>query len=137
MNVLPSWLIEVSNGVLFLLVLAMTAFALVYLVTKLRECGGTWMRVYVEAKAAIALMVFLIGVDIGVFVRWWFRTMQNHGIDPRPYIALGTTLVIVGTVVAIWGGMCWIKVITPVRFPRGTWFLVGVAAIAIATMMAF
>ena len=45
MNVLPSWLIEVSNGVLFLLVLAMTLFALLYLVTKLRECGGSWLRV--------------------------------------------------------------------------------------------
>lgn len=136
MNLLPSWLLEVSNGILFLLVLVMTFFQLLYLVRELLDCGS-FRHVYVECKAAIALSVFLIGVDICVFVRWWFRNMQNHGIDPRPYVDVGTTLVIVGTAVAIWGGICWIKVITPGRYPRGTWLAIATAAIGLSAFMAF
>ena len=135
MNALPSWLVEASNGMLLIILMWMIIFDAIYLVYKLRECLS-FRVLYVESKAAIALMVVLLGFEAHTFVRWWFRHMQNQGVDPESYRDLGIFLLVAGTAMGVWGGICWLKVIMPRDLPRELWFVLSAIAVGFGIVMA-
>lgn len=132
MSALPSWLIEASNGTLIVVLLWMVLFDVRYLVLKVSELGGAklvasewWMTKSppAELKGAVALLTLLTGFWLRTFGLWWFRHMEAHGIDTLPFREIGIALLVGGTIISVWGGMCWLKVILPTDIPRFTWFI--------------
>lgn len=144
MNALPSWLVEASNGTLIIVLMWMIIFDGLYIIHKVRDLGGVvsmlrawWRQGHppAELKAAFALMMLFVGSELRTYALWWFRHMQNQGIDPEPFRQIGIAMLIAGTAMAVWGGMCWLKVIMPSDLPRGTWLMLSAIAVGFALIM--
>lgn len=136
MTSLPSPFVEATNGILLVVVFWMIVFNVFYLI-RARHYMGMWRFVYRECKAAIALLGFLLGIEIRTFVLWAFRHMQNHNIDATPYREAGIILLTLGCVLAIWGGICWIKVTMPIRCKPSMWWLLTASALIFGIGMAW
>lgn len=124
-----SQIIEATNGALMIALGWMILFALLYLLNMWRSCRS-WTCVYYEAQAAIAGLLVIIGLEIRTSILWYFRHYEIQYTD----VALGLLGVTLGSFLALWGAICWIKVVTPF-LPKHSWaFLAGTSILFGITM---
>lgn len=126
MSVLPSPLIEASNGMLLGLLAWMVFFGLWYLSWKWQYYSDFYyFRQDERVRAAIALMVLLFGLIVRIGVLWLIRHMENANYDTQQFKTLAPVLFMAGNTIMIWGALCWMKEIIPVTIGRWTWVLVA------------
>ena len=126
-------LLEASNGVLLAVLLMMFCGLASYLYMEWRELG--FAGVYRDRKAAIALSVFVIGLGIRTYVVWWLRHAANHGLPAPLWVDLSPAFLVGGTVVAVIGGLCWLRVTTWRELPHWFWMASAVVALAFGLSM--
>lgn len=130
MNALPLPLLLALNGAIMILLAAMLGSAVIYLWTKLQEYGGA-RDVYIECKGALALVTFLIGLEIRTTVIWYVQMLQHSGRPPNDgLLSWVTALLIVGAIPMAWGCVCWMRVVLPYRCGPWTWVAIAGGALA-------
>jgi len=136
MLTLPPEFIEATNGILVIVLLIMIGFLINYLIYKYR-CVGHIAFWYDECKAALALLLFLIGYEVINSTIWWLRHTANNGHDVTQHRTTVMTIITVGVVASIWGGMCWVRAITPFEISRKMWIALFGLAVGLGTVMVF
>lgn len=121
-----SSLLEVLNGAWAILCLCcMTVFG-VYIYDEFTQHG--W-RAYWPISGAIAIFVTDSGEFIFRSLIWWWRHEINHGIDAAWVIT--SPALIIGSIVAMLGLICKIRVFSPRRIRAYAWIIsagLGLAA---------
>ena len=130
MSALPSPFIEFSNGILYVLLIWMIIFNAKYLLYRLKNFyNGSIFALYAQSKASIALGVFLIGFFLKVFPIWFIRMFEGQNQFGKFIYVAAPLTVGVGTVLAVIGGACWIRVIVPMKYPRCAWTLIMLSSV--------
>lgn len=159
---LPSTLIEATNGSVMAVLLFVIGGFVAYIVehwlhVRYRYEPPWALRpiiiVYHQRKAAIALLWGLAGFEVRTFSVWWPRHLVNDGLDPLDYMPvwLAPTLLVGGTIMAVVGLTCWLRVTLPLRIVRwapviggrtfpvgqGAWFIIAALCVAWGSWMAW
>jgi hypothetical protein len=137
-------MIEISNAILMVLFLYYAAFAVFYLVSKVRDKSryyGGWgyaiRSVYREQKPAVSITFTATGLFLHILPLWYLRHAVNHNWAlsatdeeiAHPTVWLGTVLTAVGI-------MCWIRVMSPFQNRNLMWVLMVAFAVGFSLSMA-
>jgi hypothetical protein len=147
LNGLPPQMIEATNGILVILYAYMAIFAIAYLISVWRRTmpryGGHygWLRAaivtYHEHKPAISIAVIVSGLWMRTAVLWYLRHVFDHNVDPSPWIKpVALPLLWLGTIAAIIGITCWVRVVSPFRYTNAMWVAMTIFAFAFGILMA-
>lgn len=143
---LPGSLVEAGNGVSFVLFGFMTASAALYfldrvqIVTDVADEGSRWellKRVYIQAKASWAAALVFLGMFIRTGDVWWVRHVQNHGGSLGWFSEWATPILVFSGLLVIWGAICWMRSVLPLKFGPWAWLFVATSAVAFGIWMAF
>ena len=134
MTAIPAQVLEVRNGILMVILACMLVGDLAYVVDELRQMG--FRNVYRYRKAAIAMAFFLAGLLTQTGMIWAARHMENHGYAPPLAARFGPLVLTAGSVLAVVGGLCWLRVTLPRQLPPYLWVMIGFAAVAFGVGMA-
>lgn len=149
---LPGQLVEAGNGMAMILFLAMAISATVYILRHMSRVAHrrakfdgmqTWRDllsvVYPEIKAALAIATMCYGLTLRTADVWLLSHIENHGGKPAPALAaLATPMLIASTFPIVWGAICWMRTVMPLRCPhwprldaalRWAWVVLALAAI--------
>lgn len=131
---IPAQLSEAIHGILAIK-LADSAFRSALFVHREWRDRAPGIRFYTrEIKAAVALTMTWIGLDLVVWAIWWLLHMRNHGGDV-PFPA-GPWMVVCGTAMASWGSVCWARSTARDGDRCHSWVVVTLAAIAFGVYFA-
>lgn len=142
---LPSSLIEAGNGMIVVLVFFMLVSALLYFISQIRlvaaveEKATQWdvaKRVYARTKASWAATLFFFGMFLRTTDVWWVRHVQNHHGTLGWFAPFATPLIVISSLPLIWGGVCWIRAVLPLRFSPSAWVFVAGGAVLFGILMA-
>lgn len=120
---LPTWVIELINGWLALMLPWVIWTAVRYLTRRYKESDHLW-EFYRFNKMAFALLVFFTGLEIRTSVGWITRHAGLHFTpDDHPIFAPAMTwsvpLFLLGGTMMVVGAVCWARVASdmPLRRP--------------------
>lgn len=131
---IPPQLAEAGNGFVAILL----AVTIGLLVTYVGEHAGRvryeyeppWsrrvlFRVYRERKAAIAISVGLLGIEVKTIAIWLARHLENHGFSAASVLPHGFAPLayMIGTAMLGVGFTCWLRVTMPLSI--GEWTVGG------------
>lgn len=143
---LPPSLIEAGNGMVFFLEGFMLLSSGLYFVSLVRVAQGAvtetttlmqaMQRVYAQAKAAWAASIFFLGLWLRTGDVWWVRHVQNHGGDLGWFAPLAQPIIMLSAIPIVWGGVCWMRAVMPLRFPPQAWIAIFGGAVAFGILMA-
>jgi len=144
---LPGSVIEAGNGMIFILEGCMLISAALYFASQVRlvarsayDVKSTRLqiaaRVYARTKASWAATIIFFGLFLRTGDVWWVRHLQNHGGDPGWFGPLAQPIIIASSVPIIWGAICWMRAVLPLRFSPWAWVAVTAAAILFGVWMA-
>ena len=118
---------EIMNGTWFLLsVMMVVTFAVYLLDRKMR--GGDWYQ-RPGSQAAIALSIFLSGSAIRAGWIWWLLHCHNNRLDCTAY-QKSWGILIIGTILVVVGGLCCVRVFSPVSWRPWSWIVAGIISVA-------
>lgn len=130
MSTLPPIFLEFINGTLLVL-FVWVVFWFGYDIYSVSRTVGSWRRTYEESAASIACLVAFTGDSIIRGSVWYYRHLQNDGVDVNELEKITTLSISVGVVIAIFGCGCIIHHLAPPSLGRLPW------AIAVLTALAF
>ena len=133
---------EVTDGILIIVLGIMLLFALVHLGSIWNECRtrfpGRWgafrclRGLYYERKPAVAISVIIAALWLRFTNLWHLRHITNHHL-PMDWAARYSFVIFVCAHIAlIWGVVCWIRNISPVRVMNWEWLLILGGAILLS-----
>lgn len=143
---LSNFLLEVGNGVILSILFFMLISAVLYFVSKVRivasveEPNSMWevaTRVYAQTKASWAAAIFFLGLFARTGDVWWVRHLQNHGEPPDWFASWATPVLLVSIIPTVWGGICWMRAVLPLRFPPSAWVFITLISLAFGVYMAW
>jgi hypothetical protein len=152
---------ELINGTLFVLDVQMVLIFYVYVAMQIfrdrsdRRYGGM-TRTYDEdadpvpfrrnlswyeragTKAAIALMVHLLGTTIRAGWLWWLLSCQRqHGYSDCAHVTETWGVLFFATLLALIGGLCVIRIFSPPPWRPWSWMGAGVSALTLPVVHYF
>jgi hypothetical protein len=130
MSTLPPLFLELINGTLLVLFF-WVVFWFGYDIYSVSRSVGSWRQTYEESAASIACFVAFTGDSVIRGSVWYYRHLQNDGIDVSELEKIMTLLIAMGVVIAIFGCGCIIHHLAPPSLGRLPW------AIAVLTALAF
>ena len=132
---LPSRLLEASNAILSIVLLLML-FGIVRYLSETLWLGFRWT--YRNRMGAVALGVFLFGMFWVTMPKWLARFLANHGFEWAVFGEIAPAVLIIGTIVATLGGICWLRVTNYRRInePNRRWIWLAVMAVLLGTALA-
>lgn len=144
---LPGSVIEAENGMAFVLFGCLLTSAALYFAEEVRTVARTAAdslssrmevagRVYARTKAAWAATLIFFGLFVRTGDVWWVRHVQNHGAEPGWFSPFAQPLLILSAIPIIWGSICWMRAVLPLKFSPWAWAVVGVGAIIFGVWMA-
>lgn len=145
MEALPSPLIEAGNGMMLILFAAMLVSAVGYFFRQVREIHETHQFtpllkllaiVYHRSKASWAISILLFGLLVRTGDVLMVRHLQNHGGRADALEPWASLLLIVTTVPIVWGAICWMRAVMPIRWWPGSWAVIAAIAIVFGIWMA-
>lgn len=138
MTILPPRLLEGSNGAIAIALLFVLMLQSAYLVATAIRISDTYQSIgwravgwsiYSQLKPVIALTVAVAGLVMRSGPIWWQRFASHHGLPAIPDFWFQVTLHVVGTMAAVIGLLCWVRVTMPSYLGFRTWlalvFLTG------------
>jgi hypothetical protein len=134
MNQLPGPLLEAVNGIMLILFGCMLLSAAAYFIQQLRS--RTFATVYFESKASFAASILFFGLFARTAIIWWSRHLQDHGQQLGKLENYFTLALIVTAIPIIWGSVCWMNAVLPLRFGPMSWFFVTLGAVLFGIFMA-
>lgn len=144
---LPGQLIEAGNGMMLILFGCMLASAGLYFIKQIRaayaDLGNAatlqhvFARVYLQSKPSAAAAILFFGLFVRTYIVWHARHVESHGLPPGVLEDAAPWLLASSAIPIIWGGICWMRAVLPLRFWSGTWMLVALSSIAFGVWMAF
>jgi hypothetical protein len=133
MTTLPPMLLEGSNGAIAIALVFVLLLQSAYLVatairiSETRQSFGGWpavvRSVYYQLKPVIALTVAVAGLVTRSGPIWWQRFAGHHGLATIPDFWFQVTLHVVGTMAAVIGLLCWVRVTIPSYLGFRTWLV--------------
>lgn len=142
---LPGPLIEAGNGMMLVLFAAMLISALGYFIRQVREVHETHpftsrinllKIVYQRSKASWSASLLFLGLFVRTGDVWLVRHIQNHGGQASPLEPWASLVLIASTVPIVWGAICWMRAVMPLRCWSGAWAVVGGVAVIFGVFMA-
>lgn len=131
----PAHLLEATNGVMLILFFFMLLTAAAYFIDKLRT-GESAYVVYQESKASFAASILFFGLFLRAFVVWFSRHLEDHHIEMPGWQHVSTTTLILTGIPVIWGSVCWMNAVLPLRCGRWAWLMVAAVAVGFGIGMA-
>jgi len=135
MITIPSPILEAVDGT-FLILLFFMAFS------SGQYAGRSSLRAYragvypEEVRAAWAIFALFIGLILRVGMHWLSRHAANHGFH-WPWLApVAPIVILASTVVTAWAGICWIRIVIPLRCARRSWIVASALALTFGFYMA-
>lgn len=114
---LSPFLLEFVNAVLLVIYLALLGVFGKYIIDGFIEYG--WHTGRHQRLAGIAMFVFIFGEAIIRMSVWFWRHAENHKALTPDLVKWSTFGTAVGVIIAIFGGLCLLRVFVPPRF--GLW----------------
>jgi hypothetical protein len=136
----PNVLLEIVDGTFLMLLFFKFGTTARYTVLSTRRdilaSGWNPLTWGPESKAAWALTVIFAGLILRVGSHWSLRHAASHGLDWHAFTDQGPNIVLVSTMMTIWGGICWIRTVIPLRCGPVTWTWAVIFAVAFGVWMA-
>lgn len=143
---LPGSLIEAENGMIFVLFGCMLLSAALYFgsqigivaksATDISSRLAVARRVYARTKASWAATLIFFGLFVWTGDVWWVRHVQNHGAQSDWFAPFAQPLVIISAIPIVWGGICWMRAVLPLRFGPWSWLVIALGAPLFGVWMA-
>lgn len=144
---LPESVIEAENGMALVLFGCMMISAGLYFINEIRIVSRSAydsmssrmevaVRVYARTKASWAASIMFLGLFIRTGDVWWVRHLQNHGAEPGWFSPFAQPVLILSSIPMIWGSICWMRAVLPLKFSPWAWAIVGSGAIIFGVWMA-
>ncbi len=134
---LPGPIIEAGNGMMLVLFGAMLVSAFSYFMREVRRLGWRPMRIYAESKASWAVTILFFGIFVRVGDIWLIRHIENHGGHPSEGLGVVAQAVLIASSIPIvWGSICWMRSVLPLRCGAWAWAVIAVGAIVFGVYMA-
>lgn len=135
---IPSWLVEMLNGWLAL-VLPWVIFSAISYLRRRRPLYASFNTFYRMNKMAISLLVLFVGIEIRTVLAMLVRHIgaRPEVYSPetvemvRGFFAAGFTF---GAVLMVLGAMCWARVAQDMPLSRPTIWLAGASSLAAAVL---
>lgn len=134
MNIPPP-LLEATNGVLWVVLIA-AAFGAFYWLVHAARTIGSLRELYLEEKASLALALMFTGLGLRSLNIWWFQHLRNHGHIIPGWNGWPTWFHVGTTVLAVIGLMCWLRCTLPEWFGWRGWAALTFLAFAFGIGMA-
>lgn len=107
------YFLEVVNGILLVIYLSLGYVFAAYIVRQLFAGRWGWNE---TSGAAAAMLILMIGEALIRVAVWIPRHLLNQNQPITHLTTITTSLLAVGTLLAIWGGICMIRQFVPPRF---------------------
>lgn len=118
-----------TNGALLVVLIWMMMFLAAALIRR-RTLYDSWWQTYRGSKPFIALFVLVFGIWARAVMLWLDRIAARSDLDISTYRSVLLVLVILTTVIAVVGAMCWTRVSISIRLPPWSfWAVVATAAV--------
>lgn len=112
MTILPPRLLEGSNGAIAIALMIVVVLQVAYLIATSRRIDSIRSSYY-QLKPVIALTVAAAGLVTRSGPIWWQRFAGHHDLATIPDFWFQVMLHVVGTMAAVIGLLCWVRVTIP------------------------
>jgi len=146
MRSLPQPLLLALNGILLILLAACLYSAAQYFVQQLRYASADDVedvnlparlrRVYVESKASFAAAILFFGLFLRIGSIWGLEWCDLHRPRDHWLIPVLAGVLVFSEIPTIWGAVCWMRAVLPLRCGIWAWPLMVAGALVFGVGMA-
>jgi len=123
-------LLELTNASVVVMFAFMLASSTAYFLQQIGE-RETLREVYAESKASFAATILFFGLFVRQAIVWWTRHVVDHGYHlGRPSTHVFNVLLVVTSLPILWGGVCWMRAVLPLKLGPAAWVFVALFSIA-------
>lgn len=138
---LSSQILELINGIMFVVCLWMAVTIASYLCRERRKYSGGLISMARSGnyKLSISLFLFASGATVIHGTLWHVRHLINHGLVTVPMKDDNflTAVISTGTIISCWAGICTIRAMIPDRYGQWPWIAMSLTAIAFGVSSAW